>query len=135
MVERLLVPVEGGTIDEHAFAASIDLARQLGASITGFIVEPFADPAAPRTDAALQAHAQGVLSRFEQLAHEAGVAFRGVATQSSEVSGAILEAAQVHGCDMIVMATHGHGLVRELLRGSHTRQVVSRTRLAVVVVH
>ena len=145
MIERLLVPIDGGALDERAFAASIDLARQLGAAITGFIVEPYTaapaprgstlDASTPRTDAALQAHAQRVLARFEQHAREAGVPFHGVATQASEVSQAILAAAEKHRCDMIVMATHGRGVVAELLWGSNTRQVMAHTKLPVLVLH
>ncbi|HEY2926042.1 universal stress protein [Piscinibacter sp.] len=145
MIERLLVPIDGGALDERAFAVSVDLARQLGAAITGFIVEPYAtapapvglpsDASTPRTDATLQAHAQRVLARFEQRAREAGVSFDGVATQASEVSEAILAAAEKHRCDMIVMATHGRGVIAELLWGSNTRQVMSRSRLPVLVLH
>ena len=145
MIERLLVPIDGGALDERAFTVSVDLARQLGAAITGFIVEPFtaapaprgsaAEAPTPRTDAALQAHAQRVLARFEQRARDAGVPFHGVATQASEVSEAILAAAEKHRCDMIVMATHGRGVIAELLWGSNTRQVMSRSRLPVLVVH
>jgi nucleotide-binding universal stress UspA family protein len=145
MIERLLVPIDGGALDERAFAVSIELARQLHAAIVGFIVEPFgaaraagglASEVSPTgTDAALQAHATGVLGRFAQLAAQAAVPFHGVATQSSEVSAAILDAAGKHRCDMIVMATHGRGVIAELLWGSHTREVMSRSELPVLVVH
>ena len=40
MVKNLFVPVDGGALSERAMRASIDLARQLGAAITGFVVEP-----------------------------------------------------------------------------------------------
>jgi len=138
MIERLLVPIDGGSLGERAFVASIGLARQLGAAIVGFIVEPFAPappPGAPSrgSDAALQAHAERVLARFERLAVEAGVPFEGVATQSGEVGQAILDAAHEHRCDLIVMATHGRSVIGELLRGSHTRDVMTRTDLPVLV--
>jgi hypothetical protein len=42
MIERLLVPIEGGALDERALAVNIALAAQLHAAIIGFIVEPFA---------------------------------------------------------------------------------------------
>ncbi|HMC16862.1 MAG TPA: universal stress protein [Albitalea sp.] len=146
MVEHLLVPVDVGPLGERAFVPSIELARQLGAAITGFVVEPFgaapvpkgSAPLAvdtPRTDAGLQAHAHAVLARFEGLAREAGVPFHSAATQAVEVSEAILAAAREHGCDMIVMVTHGRGLLAELLWGSNTRKVVAQTRLPVLVLH
>ena len=143
MIERLLVPIEGGALDERAFSASIALAGQLHAAIVGFIVEPFAahpaggladEVSAAGRDAALQAHAQGVLARFAQRARDAAVPFDAVATQASDVSAAILAAARENRCDMIVMATHGRGTVAELLWGSHTRDVMQGSDLPVVVV-
>ena len=145
MIEHLLVPIEGGVLDERAFDVSIGLAAQLHATITGLIVEPFpsAPPPSglasgtdqPPTEATLVLHARTVLARFEQRAHAAGVPFQGVATQASHVSEAIVAAAHEHGCGMIVMATHGRGLVGELLWGSNTRDVLSRSQLPVLVLH
>jgi nucleotide-binding universal stress UspA family protein len=134
MIERLLVPIDGEGFGERAFGPSLGLARQLGAAITGLIVEPF-HSTTPWTDGLLHAHARRVLARFEDSAREAGVPFHGIAVQASEVSDAILEAAGAHRCDMIVMVTHGRGVVSEVLWGSNTRRVMARTRLPVLVLH
>jgi nucleotide-binding universal stress UspA family protein len=143
MYERLLVPIDGGALGERAFAASIELARKLGASIVGFIAEPYesasavsgAAQRAATSDRSAQAHARGVLSRFEGLAREAGVPFLGVATQSVQVSDAIVDAAQRQGCDTIVMVTQGRGALSALLWGSNTLRVMARTELPVLVLH
>jgi len=132
MFERLLVPIAGDALDGRVLDVSIGLARQLGAAITGFIVEPFAT-STPAEEAALRAHAQGVLAGFEQQTRAAGVPFEGLATQASDVADAILAAAAEHRCDMIVMATHGRGGLATMLWGSHTRDVMSRTKLPVLV--
>jgi nucleotide-binding universal stress UspA family protein len=132
MIERLLVPLAGDALDARVLSLGIDLARQLGAAITGFIVEPFGG-GMPADEASLRAHAQAVLGRFEEQARAAGVPFEGHATQSNDVSGAILAAAEAHRCDMIVMGTHGRGRLAGLLGGSHTRDVLSRTRLPLLV--
>lgn len=134
-IERVLVPIDGGALDARAFSASIDLARQLGASITGFIVEPFSAAKDEGGEATLRAHANGALAGFEQRAREAGVPFKGVATQSSAVTDAILEAAREHRCDMIVMATRNRGAISRMLWGSHTRDVMTRSELPVLVLH
>lgn len=139
MIERLLVPVVGDALDTRAFDTSIALAKQLGAAITGFIVEPFARangpgaPAVASADSQLHGHAEGVLGRFERSAQMAGVPFRGVATQASRIGQAIVAAAQEQRCDMIVMSTHGRGPIGELMWGSHTRDVISLTELPVLV--
>jgi nucleotide-binding universal stress UspA family protein len=132
MYERLLVPIDGGVLAERAFGASIELARKLGASIVGFIAEPYGEAG---SDSAAQQHSQQVLSRFEQLAREAGVPFSGAATQAIKVSEAILDAARQHGCDTIVMVTQGRSDLSALLWGSNTRQVMAHTTLPVLVLH
>jgi nucleotide-binding universal stress UspA family protein len=40
MYKRILVPVDGNELTDRAIEASIELARQLGAAITGFVAEP-----------------------------------------------------------------------------------------------
>jgi nucleotide-binding universal stress UspA family protein len=143
MIERLLVPVADDSLDMRALTVSIDLAQQLGAAITGLIVEPFASAPRPPgwvvglhgsdADAALQAHAEGVLARFAQHAREAGVPFRGLATQASNIADAIVAAAAEHRCDIIVMATHDRKGLSKVLWRSTTQDVMSRTTLPVLV--
>jgi len=132
MINRLLVPIADDVLDARTLDVSIGLARQLGAAITGFIVEPFAGEKSEE-EATLRAHAQGVLAGFERQAQAAGVPFEGLATQASDVGAAIVAAAAEHRCDMIVMATHGRSALSTMLWGSRTRDVLSRTKLPVLV--
>ena len=39
------------------------------------------------------------------------------------------------GCDLIVMATHGRSGFGELLWGSHTKNLVSRAKVPLLVLH
>jgi nucleotide-binding universal stress UspA family protein len=147
MYEHLLVPVDGGDLSERAMTASIELAKRLGASITGFIVEPFAPPpasiadgyhckeAVDRHDSKVEAHAQKVLSRFERLSGDAGVPFHGVCAQGGRVDDAILAAATEHRCDMIVMLKRDFGALGDALWGSHTKRLMNRTKLPILVLH
>lgn len=159
MYKNLFVPVDGGARSERAMQTSIDLARQLGAAITGFVVEP--DVPMPilggtmdgtmdgtmgsmmkaygaantrhieRTDA----HARNILTHFEQKAVEAGVSFTGLHARTNGVDQAIIDQAENSGCDMIVMLTHGRGSFGEWLFGSHTKHVLAQTRLPLLVLH
>jgi nucleotide-binding universal stress UspA family protein len=147
MYKKLLVPVDGGDLTERAMSQSIELARQLGASIIAFVVEPDMPlpnvgtrPAAyhrqmdeheTRTDT----HALGVLSRFGEMARAAGVELSGRHARTDEVDRAIARAATELECDMIVMATHGRGRFGELLFGSHTKSVLNRSTLPLLVLH
>ncbi|MCB1995485.1 MAG: universal stress protein, partial [Rhodoferax sp.] len=39
MFKQLLVPIDGSELATHAITQGLALARQLGASVTGFVVE------------------------------------------------------------------------------------------------
>ena len=145
MFEHLLVPIDGSELSERAMSASIELARKLGARITGFIVEPFATPppgigmvyaqVVEQHDTAASAHADKVLSGFKARCAEAGVHFTPHATQAGQIDDAILAAAQECGCDMIVMVTHSRGALGELMWGSHAKTLMSRSKLPLLVLH
>jgi nucleotide-binding universal stress UspA family protein len=147
MYRRILVPVDGTELSERAIQASIDLARQLGASITGFVAEPIMiPPSEPRArtrieddqrehDAMTEAHADAVLSRFASQARAAGVEFDGYHDQVPSVDRAIVAAAEARGCDLILMVTHGRGAFGEFLFGSHTKAVLAGSKLPLLVLH
>lgn len=147
MYKKLFVPVDGTTLSERAMAEALALAQQLGAAVCGFVAEPemplpsvgthpnaysrASDEHAARTDA----HAQNVLRQFEAQAQAAGVAFQGLHARTDNVDSTIVEMAQAQECDMIVMVTHGRGAFGELLFGSHTKNVLARSRLPLLVLH
>lgn len=147
MYRNLFVPVDGSALSERAMLAAIDLAKQLGAAITGFVVEPeipmpsMGAPLAAYEEATerhivkTDTHAHRILSHFEQKAAEAGVAFSGLHARTDGVDRAIIDQAENSGCDMIVMMTHGRGAFGELLFGSHTKNVLSKSKLPLLVLH
>ena len=147
MFKRLLVPIDGSDLSQHAVDQSLALARQLGAAVTGFVVEAL--PALPTTgthlstyqrevlehEATTEAHARSLLDRFAQAAAAAGVAYDGHYERNDDVAGAIAGIADRQACDMIVMATHGRGAFGELLFGSQTKRVMSLSKLPLLVLH
>lgn len=146
MYEHLLVPVDGSALSDRAMTSSVALARRLGARITGIIVEPHSPGPgngegyaylrqARQFDSRAEAHANRVLTRFEQLAADQGVPFSRHSTQSADVDGAIVDAAREHACDLIVIATHGRGALGEWVWGSHTKSLMSMTQLPLLVLH
>ena len=147
MFQRLLVPIDGSDLTDHAMTASLELARQLGAAVTGFVAEPVAAPPTPGRAPALirqevlehdmltAAHANSLLARFADKAREAGVAFTGHHAQVPRVDKAIIAAAESQGCDMIVMVTHGRGAFGEFLFGSQTKAVLAGSALPLLVLH
>jgi nucleotide-binding universal stress UspA family protein len=147
MIRNLFVPIDGSPLSERAIRQSIDLAKQLGASITGFIVEPGVPLPSAGTVmhayerqvgehmARTETHARETLDAFGRRAEAAGVGFEGAHAATSAVDEAIVTHATAMGCDMIVMVTHGRGAFGELLFGSHSKRVLSRTALPVLVLH
>jgi nucleotide-binding universal stress UspA family protein len=147
MYTHLLVPVDGTELSERAAQSSLELAKKLGARITGFVAEPMppmptmaANVAIYQRDteehqARTEAHAREVLAKFGAQAAEQGVPFEGKFQRSDSVDDAIVKAAQEFGCDLIVMVTHGRGAFGELLFGSHTKNVLTRSKLPLLVLH
>jgi len=147
MYQHLFVPVDGSELSHRAMDGSIALAKQLGARITGFVVEP--DVGMPHSteeakhyaqllkqnEAANESHAKALLSQFEQRAAAAGVSFSSHHVTAGGVDDAIVSEAEQIGCDMIVMVTHGRGKLGELLFGSHTHKIIQRSKLPVFVLH
>jgi nucleotide-binding universal stress UspA family protein len=147
MYKNLLVPVDGSDLSERAMQASIALARQLGAAITGFVAEP--DMPLPNVgtqptayarqreahEVRTDTHAHDVLARFGEMARSAGVGFKGRHARTDRVDVAIVDLAQELDCDMIVMVTHGRGAFGELLFGSHTKNVLGKSKVPLLVLH
>lgn len=147
MYRQLFVPVDGSTLSDRAMQAALDLAKQLGAAVTGFVVEPeipmpsMGAPLAAYEEATARhivktdTHAREILTRFEAKAAEAGVAFTGLHARTDAVDRAIADEAERAGADMIVMMTHGRGAFGELLFGSHTKSVLAKSALPLLVLH
>ena len=157
MFKHLLVPVDGSELSVRAMTSSIELAQKLGARITGFVAEPDLPMSTISTnpsvfteqvkshEAKSEAHAQAVLHKvadvavttmgFQTLCGEAGIAFSADHTTTQQVDRAIVEAAERAGADLVVMVTHGRGVFGELLFGSHTKNVMTRSKLPLLVLH
>jgi nucleotide-binding universal stress UspA family protein len=147
MYKRILVPLDGSDLTDRAIPASLELARQLGATVIGFVAEPLPPlPSSPRSESLLreeirqhaattQAHARGILGRFAAAAREAGVPFEGWHDEAPRVHKAIIAAAEERKADMIVMVTHGRGAFGEFLFGSQTKAVLAESTLPLLVLH
>ena len=138
MYKRLLVPVDGRELSARAMDESIALARQLGAAITAFVAEPdmpLPNAGTQPTSYHRQLAAHEVLSEFGERAQAAGVEFSGHHTRTDQVDDAIARAARELDCDMIVMTTHGRGVFGELLFGSHTKGVLAKSKIPLLVLH
>lgn len=81
----------------------------------------------------LKKQAKDALAAAEAEARRAGARAKGVHRIARHPWRAILATARAHGCDLIVMGSHGRGGARSLLLGSETTKVLSHSKIPVLV--
>lgn len=145
MYKHILLPTDGSALAHGAVQAGINLAKALGAKVTGFYAAPPATPlefkgllpvgfAKPAEHARLIEKAAGrYLAVVEQAAKAAGVPCKLEHVTDDYPAEAIVAAAKRNKCDLIFMASHGqHGFKSSLL-GSQTYKVLAQSKVAVTV--
>ena len=145
MYRHILIPTDGSELAEQAVTNGLSLAKSLGAKVTVIIVqEPinwlgFAEHGAYPELAKLtgQIHKNGAsaLNRVANAAKQDGVSCDTIQVADAQPYQAIIATAADRGCDLIVMATHGHGGLSAVLLGSVTNKVLTHTKIPVLVCH
>jgi nucleotide-binding universal stress UspA family protein len=144
--QHLLVPSDGSRLSDAALAQALDLAKTLGARITLVHVQPplpvslvgMGDMLDPATIEGLSITAERESSRIVEEARAVAAA-RGLDLETEVIKQdlphrAIVDAAKRHGCDLIVMASHGRRGLSSLLLGSETQRVLLNAAVPVLVV-
>lgn len=142
LARNILVPLDGSDFAERALPLALSIARRSGGRLRLLTVhvpvaaldtEPAHTPAtatleAPAREAA-ERYLDGVLARVRATGPEAAGEVR-----VGAVERVILAAAEEHGCDLIVMATHGRGGVKRLWLGSIADRVIRSAERPVLLV-
>ncbi|MFM7648382.1 MAG: universal stress protein [Cyanobium sp.] len=143
---HILVPTDGSEISERAVEQAVSLAAALGARLrllhvqvsfpislvgVGELVEPSTVDALL---AATQQRSETNLGEAMARAAAAGVEAEQSLLVNPQPHQAILEEARTHGCDLIVMASHGRRGLEGLLIGSETQRVLTQSSCPVLVV-
>ena len=120
--------------EDHALA----LARQTGARLEGVCIvdRRVATQLGALSSAALEelrGDAQLALDRLAQRAHEAGID-AGTHLAEGHVGPTILSEAARLGADMIVVGSHGHGTLLDVLMGSVSLYVLHHSSIPVCIV-
>jgi nucleotide-binding universal stress UspA family protein len=144
MFKHLLVPTDGSELSEKTARSAVELAKAVGAKITGFYAKevfPLTyygeyvtsnDYTPEEFEEAQETRAKRYLSAVEKIAQDAGVAVDVYSFTSHSPHEAILKAAAERGCDGIFMATHGRKGISGLLLGSETTKVLTHAKVPVI---
>jgi nucleotide-binding universal stress UspA family protein len=145
MFKHIFLPTDGSELAERAVRAGIVLARESGAKVTAFTAVPeYPLPSEAEAMAhklvSLEEHerasarlARKTLERAAEEARAAGIAYEEAFLQCNRPWEAIVKAAGEHGCDLIVMASHGRRGLKKLLLGSETQAVLSHSAIPTLV--
>ena len=137
MYKRILVTLENSAADRCILKHVEQLAKHTGASI---ILIHVADGFAARNQGSLRLRESDEMrsdrAYLEKCADDleaVGVAAEALLA-SGDPSAEIVAAAEREEVDLIAMATHGHGLINDIVRGSVANAVRHRTRIPVLMV-
>lgn len=143
---HLLVPTDGSELSDKAVQQAVELSQSLGARLTFFHVQinfpislvgvgELVDP--HTVDALVRAardNTQQILREATAVATAAGVACDQDTVVNALPYAAIVDAADRHGADLIVMASHGRRGLEGVLVGSETHRVLTHSSCPVLVV-
>lgn len=143
MFQHILLPTDGSASSLAAARACVSFAAQVGARLTVvhvvapvhlFTYEPLiTDEVLETYGRKRDARARAFLEPVVQLAHDAKVAVSAMLAEADEPYEGLLNAAREHGCDLVMMASHGRKGVRGLLLGSQTQKLLTHSAIPVLV--
>jgi nucleotide-binding universal stress UspA family protein len=141
--KHILIATDGSDLALKAVVTGLSLAKALNARATAITVsEPWtsyvtseAMIAFPIEDYEKSAASEAAtaLGAVSNVARDIGVACTTQHIKERYPADGILEAAETNGCDLIVMASHGRRGIARLLLGSQALQVLTHSKLPVLI--
>lgn len=135
---RLLVPLDGSRLAESVLPAVTRIASACAGSVTLMHIREERPPATIHGEAHLsdQAEAEAYLDGIASRLRESGVHVdcHVHETLEGDVARSIVLHADEFEPDLVVLCTHGHGGVRDVLFGSIAQQVLQRGTWPVLVI-
>ena len=138
---KILLPIDGSELSLHEVRFAIRLVTQ--GLKADFLLVNVQEPAnfyeivtAPDPEVLESvSHAAGehALQAAEALLREAGIDCE-QAVMTGDPAHAVLELIEEHACDMVILGTHGMGLLRSALQGSVAQTLVHDSPVPVLLV-
>jgi nucleotide-binding universal stress UspA family protein len=138
MYQHILLPTDGSELSRRAILSGVQLAKALGAKVTGLSVIVDSPVAAglgkslAKEGEAVRA-AEAWLAVVADEARRAGVPHECFHVKDPSPYEAIVRTAATRGCDLICMASHGRRGISGLLLGSETMHVLTHCKIPVLV--
>lgn len=130
MVQHILVPLDGSMLAECVVPAAAALAQAFAADVTLFHVMETRPPATvhgqPHLTDPGQAQAYLERMRGSPIFRDRNVKVHVHRPPTPNVADSLMAHAQELGADLVVLATHGNGGLRDLLFGSIAQQALQR---------
>ena len=142
-IRRIAHPTDFSPASGPAFRKAIALAKEDGATLLiGHVLPTLpmvgdAYMAASAYEEMLQAHrrqAETSMNRLVKRARAAGVRATGHIVDFGAIAETIVRFAKRQHADLIVMGTHGHGVLAKVLLGSVAERVIARASCPVMTV-
>ena len=143
MFNHILVPVDGSTTSNQSIEKTIALAQAFKSSVTLVcVVDLYAfaglgvDAAYGQVEylAAAKEEAELAIDTATAQFEASAVPVTAMVVEGQVIYKSILEAAQAANADLIVMGSHGRKGLEKLVLGSVAAQILSHTRLPVMIV-
>lgn len=142
MYSHILIATDGSELANSAVPHGLELAKLSGARVTALTVRPHLDDfvaegvvvtVSKEEREAFKREVDHHLDFVRKKAEEMGVDLQTVQVESGEPWKAIVEAAEDGKCDLIVMASHGRRGLSALIFGSETHDVITHSKVPVLV--
>ncbi len=145
MYQKILIATDGSDLSDKAADAGIELASLSGGELFALKVVPrypvsyfegginLQDADVAQVERQWAETARQHVQEVEARASERGVKAKGLTVHADLVAEAIIAMAEKHGCDLIIMASHGRRGLTRLLLGSETTHVLTHSHIPVMV--
>ena len=138
MYQHILLPTDGSELSGQAIRSGIQLAKSIGARVTGLYVIEESHVAAGigkslRKEEEPLETAKTFLAAITSAAKAAGVPCQCFRVTGEAAADQIVRTAAEKGCDLIYMASHGRERLTGALLGNVTVAVLNHSRTPVLV--
>lgn len=140
--KKILVPIDFSDFSKNAFKYSLSFAKQHNAAITlVYVMEPVFYPpdlslgqiTLPAVDLDMEGKSREELEKVADLARNEGVSASTIIKMGKPFAE-IIDTAREEDSDLIIISTHGHSGMEQILFGSTADKVVRKAPCPVLVI-